>query len=91
MTAPRRPKVAPGDIVHPCGVQCSDCADIWLLRLWGLTYEQIEQRMGWPDTFARRHVGQHRPDDLGIPIPQHRKPESGASRRARQRSQEAAA
>jgi len=90
VTAPRRPRVHPGDIVHPCGVQCSDCADIWLLRLWGLTYEEIEARMGWPDTFARRHVGQHRPDDLGVPQPQHKPSMSGAQRRAR-RAQEAAA
>lgn len=74
---------------HPCGVQCDDCADIWLLRLSGLTHDQVDRRMGWERGTARQHAALHRPTDLGTPDPARRK--SGATYRREARARGAAA
>lgn len=47
--------------LHPCGVAgCCQCADAWLLRLWGMTWDQIDARLGVRKGTTRRHTSHHR-------------------------------
>lgn len=54
--------------LHPCGRDCDDCADIWLLRLWGMDWHDISARLGRKPTFARAHANGHRLTDPAKPI-----------------------
>ena len=46
---------------EPAG--CCDCADIWLLRLHGMTWVGIDLRTGHEPTWAWRHANRHQLED----------------------------